>query len=387
MWTALKFLKKNLFNLINAFIGLCGIIATIYAASSQEGHDYTIFVVVVASEFLLVVLSLIHLKVKYSYEKENEKLNDEVSDLTNELNNTKDSYENDTENFKMILKSTLEKNNSLVSQIILNVKNISKMNNEFCNKIPATSQKAYHLLETLSETSANQTTIQKEIMTSNQEFSDGLFELYKRYTTHFLPNIVSMIEAYLKIYGHRHKISATIKLFNRPLVSNSDDRSDIIVYSAFRDKRTYESDQKREIGKEPYTIDGNIDFSICLKNEQFIINNAERDSTNYLNEHTDFDTYYNCTAVVAIKVKRESSYKYLGYLCCDCLNSDKEPDTYEPQKEIFTKDIAHLLFSMAQIYGTFLETLDSNWIDKMEDAGGAPSFLSLIFEKTYQGRK
>ena len=372
----MKFLKKNLFNIITAFIGLCGIIATISAASSQESHDYTIFVVVVASEFLLVILSLLHLKVKYSYEKDNEALKVEISNLRDEKNE-----------FEKNLNSILKENDSRISNIILQIKNTSKMNNEFCNKIPATTQKAYHLLDTLSQTTADQTTIQKEIKISRQEFSDGLFELYKRYTTHFLPNIVEMIEAYLKIHGHRHKISATIKLFNRPLASTKDDKSNIIVYSAFRDKLTYETDENREIGKERYTIDGNIDFSICLQKEQFIINNAKKDSTNYLNEHTDFETYYNCSVVVPIKVKQESSFKYLGYLCCDCLNSDKDPDTYKPGIEIFTKEVADLLFSMAQIYGTFLETLDSNWIDKMEDATDAPSFLSLIFEKTYQGRK
>lgn len=96
----------------------------------------------------------------------------------------------------------------------------------------------------------------------------------------------------------------------------------------------------------------------------------------------DFDLYYNCAVVVALRVKQaDGSMKYLGYLCCDTLNTDLS-------KEVFDKEVAQLLFSMAQLYATFLETLDSNWIDRMQDNFEfEQNFLELICKKTYHGKK
>lgn len=53
------------------------------------------------------------------------------------------------------------------------------------------------------------------------------------------------------------------------------DRSAITVYTVFRGKRTYD-EHEREIGQEPYTIEGNIDFGCCLVRDHFIINNANQ---------------------------------------------------------------------------------------------------------------
>ena len=153
------------------------------------------------------------------------------------------------------------------------------------------------------------------------------------------------------------------------------------MYTAFRDKCTYDQ-HEREIGEEPYTILGNADFVQCLTKDHFIINNANKNSQSYANEHVDFDLYYNCAVVVALRVKQaDGSMKYLGYLCCDTLNTDLS-------KEVFDKEVAQLLFSMAQLYATFLETLDSNWIDRMQDNFEfEQNFLELICKKTYHGKK
>ena len=69
----------------------------------------------------------------------------------------------------------------------------------------------------------------------------------------------------------------------------------------------------------------------------------------------------------------------LGYLCCDCMNKT-------PGVEVFDKEVAQILFSMAQLYGNFLETLNSNWIDRAADVKELPqSFLNLVYNNTFVG--
>ena len=90
----------------------------------------------------------------------------------------------------------------------------------------------------------------------------------------------------------------------------------------------------------------------------------------------DFDTYYNCAIVVAIKSKlADGSYKFLGYLCCDCLNKNAGI-------EIFDMQSAQILFALAQQYATFLETLAVNWESRVEEINDiSQEFLQMIYSK------
>lgn len=137
---------------------------------------------------------------------------------------------------------------------------------------------------------------------------------------------------------------------------------------------------EREIGDRIYSIDGNVDFVHCLIKDQFIMNNASKDSESYMNEHIDFDTYYNCAIVVAIKSKlADGSYKFLGYLCCDCLNKNAGI-------EIFDMQSAQILFALAQQYATFLETLAVNWESRVEEINDiSQEFLQMIYSKLVNG--
>ena len=70
---------------------------------------------------------------------------------------------------------------------------------------------------------------------------------------------------------------------------------------------------------------------------------------------------------------------YFGYLCCDCLNKDDNVD-------VFDVGSSDLLFSIAQLYSMFLETLNSNWHERYEDEEN-PHFLNLIFKYSYKGKR
>ena len=366
-----NFINDRWDDIINWTIGALGIIATIIASNGSEENGFSIlYISVLAMQSILVCLGIYTVKFKNSHELEQEKLITELTEYKQKLIDQAGVHEH-----------TLQAGKKHVATIISNLKNMSKLNNDLCNRIPAISTQSYHILETLKESGVQDADLlRKEILESFKDFSNGLFDLFKRYSSHLLSNTVKMVEAYLRLQGYNHKVSATIKLFDDCYYENCGRREDVIVYTAFRDKETYDGKKEREIGQIPYTIDGNVDFTMCLTKDHYVINNAKKDSESYFNEHVDFDSYYNCAVVVAIRVKlADNTYKYMGYLCCDCLNK-------ENNQEIFDSGIAQLLYSMAQYYATFLETLDSNWKERVGNTNIMPrSFINVIYNKTYKG--
>ena len=364
--------KKTWFaEIVSGIIGIVGIVTTIISTFIADTNRwFFVYFVFLAAETLLVIIIMWNIKIRYDYEKSVDSLKEQKEKICNILSAKEEAA-----------KELEHKYKKTVSVIATNIKSISKLHNELCNRIPKISEKSYHILMAMEQSGVENVEVaKKEINNSCTEFSIGLFDLYKRYSTNLLTSAVTIIESYLKLNDYSHKVSMTIKLFNKPLY-DKDSRGDITVYTAFRDKRTYEENE-REIGIAPYTIDGNADFTICLQKEQFVINNAKKDSENYLNEHKDFDAYYNCAAVVPIRLKQvDSSFKFFGYLCCDCLNTDENV-------EVLDKEVAQLLFSMAQSYATFLETLNANWIDRVKNIEGqAETFLEKIFDKTFRNKK
>ena len=369
-------LKKFFAEILGWIIGVIGIVSTIVCAFATGDSDFIIiYVVGVALETILTIVAIWHIRIKHDYEAKVKELENQESDKakkTSDLVAKKDAQ----------IKELEDKYRKALSTIIGTTKNASKLNNDLCNRIPEINARSYSLLETLEKSGiSDQELMQGEIAKSYEDFANALFDLFKRYSSNLLSYAIMMVEAYLKTIDCDLPVSTTIKLFDKPLMSK-DDRSSVVVYTAFRDKRSYD-EYEREIGQEAYSIEGNIDFGCCLVKEHFIINNAKKDSGSYLNEHVDFDKYYNCAVVVPIRIKQaDSTYKFLGFLCCDCLNQGDKND------EIFGKEVAQMLFAMAQIYGTFLETLDSNWLDRTNDMDGLPkSILALIHGHTFTGKK
>ena len=351
----LEKVKEHFFEIVSCLVGAIGAIATVIAGYATVPNGYlTVFISILAVDIIVVFIGVWNLVIKYSYEREKSDFEDKIKALENTLTEERLKCEEIEKKYSQMKKDECERAEiekkeaqKRVSTIISNLKNASKLNNELCNRIPAIGEKSYRVLETLQDSGIeNDEVLKGEIIHSYQDFSISLFDLYKRYSTNLLLHVVSMVEAYLELQGHRYRVSATVKLFDRPFCQKDNDRSSIVVYTAFRDKRTYD-EHEREIGQVPYSIDGNVDFSLCLQKDQFIINNARKDSENYLNEHKDFDAYYNCAVVVAIRIKQaDNTYKFLGYLCCDCMNKT-------PGVEVFDKEVAQILFSMAQLYGNF----------------------------------
>lgn len=369
-------LKKLFAEIISWIIGGLGILATIVCSVLNGDSAFiSLYVVAVALETILTCIAIWHISIKQDYKSRIEEMEGTIVEKNARIDNLVASS-------NVLKKQTEDKYKKAMATIISTTKNASKLNNDLCNRIPDINARSYSLLDTLQKSGiSDQTVLQHEITKSYEEFANALFDLFKRYSSNLLSYVVAMVEGYLKTKDCLLPIAATIKLFDKPLNAR-DDRGKITVYTAFRDKRTYD-EHEREIGLEPYTIGGNVDFGHCLVKDHYIINNAKKDSGSYLNEHIDFDKYYNCAVVVPIRVKQvDSTYKFLGYLCCDCLNQHDSCD------EIFDKEVAQMLFAMAQIYGTFLETLESNWTDRASGGTGlSDSILALIYSKTFVGKK
>lgn len=379
----MKIIADHFLEIIGALIGLGGAVATILAAYKTEDNNFlVIFVAVLAAEFIVALISIIHMYSKYSFEKRFNILSKEKSELDHLYAETSSRIAELEREKGDIAKELKEESEKQLAVFLQNLKNASKLNNDLCNRVPEISEKAYHVLESMLEGAESgaikKSKIKEEIQRSVKEFSEGLFDIFKRYCRNFLEATLAMISAYLSIQGKNVKLAATIKLFDKPLCGETKPE-DIVVYTAFRDKATYD-EHLREIGESKYSIAGNIDFHICLTKDQYIINNAKKNSDQYTNEHKDFDAYYNCAVVVPIKIKESgSTFKFLGYLCCDCLNT-------EEKIEVFDKYTAQILYAMAQLFGTFLDTMNSNWCDRVGDYTDYPkTFNELVYQITFNG--
>ncbi|MCD8013653.1 MAG: hypothetical protein LUG99_10835 [Lachnospiraceae bacterium] len=375
--------KKHISDIFSWVLAVVGIFTTIIAARIAVSNGFfTVLIGVLAADVLLVVAWLVVLYLKFSYEKEKKNLEERIKNLEDEKESARKEFLQKESDSKIISDKHLSETKKQVSAMIMGFKNSSKMYNELCNRIPGITASSYRLLagtEVMQEQDNEQ--IKNIILNSHNDFSTGLFTLFKQYTSNLLNYTVSIIGEYLDLHQRSIQVSTTVKLFDRPYYTHDDEgRNKILVYTAFRDKITYE-EHEREIGENSYTIDGNVDFLRCIKKEHYIVNNAQKHDSNYWNEHVDFDAYYNCAVVVPIRAKLpEGSFKILGYLCCDCKNSDLD-------KQIFDTETANILFTLAQMYSNFLEALEANWIDRLSNIDGvADSFLGVICEKTYTGK-
>lgn len=364
---------------ISALIAILGIAASIYSAVKTEQNGFaTAFVNSLIMQFILTVALLWCVFEKWNHSKAINELEIKQKTIESELQDKKEAIKAYQDAEKTEIAECLDRMGTIATQ----VKNISKLNNDFSTRIPELTERSYHMLEILQTGNiTNQDLISSEMLKALDDYAVGLFDLFKRYTTNLLNHVITIEEVCLALRGHTHKVSSTVKLFQTPLDFINAQKEDIVVYSAFRDKRTYD-EGKREVGIARYSIDKSVDFVQCLQKDQFIINYATKDSGNYWNEHEDFDQYYNCAIVVPIKTKQpDGKYIFFGYLCCDCLSRDAS------KAAVFDKQCAQYLYAAAQSYATFLETLDSNWRDRVQEIDGQPAnFLNIIYSRTFNGR-
>ncbi len=290
-------------------------------------------------------------------------------------------YEKGIQAKDKIIKQFQEKENvyiSCVASISDAIKSNTLHTNDYLIRIPNLSELQYELISRAQdqvqahpEDIELQYSIKAEIIDAIINYQDELVDVFNQYCRHVTDEAVDLFESYFKMKGIEIKAAITIKLLNEPLCSfasriNQEDKALFShqidaakVYTAFRDNATYKANE-REIGGKPYSISHNTAFLKCTTSDECILDKGNMSAEGYLNENTEYKKFYNCAIAVPIKIKlKTNSYKYFGFLSCDCLD---ESD----QDSVMDKTGARYLFAMAQNLASFMETLDSNWHDRFD---------------------
>lgn len=371
--------EKSLFGLVGTADIIGYIVAIIGAAASIcaafKNPILSVICIFISQCLLLVGWGVLFFN-KYKYKRVLLEKNQCIDELNTVVENKENEYRNRCEELEKTRVQMIKQ----LSTMSNCVKSNNIHNNDMLVRIPSEADEQYALLERLEELSddsdeSQRKKLQDEAIESAQKYAGQLFELFNRYCRVSTDEAVKLQNAYMTLKGMAPKVSITVKLMNQPYHPERDRSEDIKVYTAFRDNEAYGAGE-REIGEQLYTIGGNSDFVACLKKDYFIINRAEKQGDSYSNEHRGYNEFYNSAIVVPIRIKRgDGRYKFFGYYCCDCLSDDQE-------MEAFDKSAAQYLFAFAQNMGTFLETLDANWIDRykaFEDV--SDNILEMLYKK------
>lgn len=371
---------------ISIILTILGLIIAVYGYGNSESGKIGIACIVCAQVLVVfawcfVFYTKIQLYKKIGFNRHKVKL------LNNKLRKCEQEL-NEKGEFIVCERENIVKQHKKIANAI---KSNSIHSNTMLKRIPAEAEKQYKLIEILSKSNSEgmeESAVDAEqnyndsanvLMESLDQFRDTLYSLFKQHCREVTNEAKKLQTALLALKGYDYTISITVKLMVNPYNSDSDRMHDMSVYTAFRDNESYEEKQ-REIGIELYTIAGNTDFMQCLTEENFIINNATGDDRNYRNENRGFPDHYNCAVVVPIRIKRVGGdFKLFGFLCCDCLSDQKA--------EVFDEINAEYLFAMGQNLATFLETLDSNWVDRTQDLEESQNNILLVLhKKIYKGK-
>lgn len=258
-------------------------------------------------------------------------------------------------------------------------KSNSILSNYMLVDIAEKGEEQYKTIHDIQELAYDEGTKTEKAHGTLLKFSKELYELFNRYCRNMTAGAYAQIKAYLSIKGIDQDISIAVELLEEPYDPHKNRIEDLKVYTAFRDHKTYtkfrdtpNNVKTREIGKIKYLVKENTDFVQCLSEDEcYIVNNAlENDHSIKYQPQRGFIDFYNCSMVVPIRIRNsEGGNLFFGFMCCDCKNERGDI-------EVFDITSAQFLFMCAQNLGTFLETLNSNWVDRIDVGDKYPVDLS-----------
>lgn len=357
---------------IGTIITLVGIVVSI-ATAFVSPNNIAIAASVICCQIFVFITSLVTFltfkKNKEIIEDTITKCNLSTSEANEQVEKTEQKYV-DSRNF--------------TNKLLVFSKNINKRINNFLTRICDESDKLYTTISYIQDSMENQPNgsgnteyFKSQILSEHKKYQESLYSLYQSYIRGVVEEVLSIIHYHLKSKEIDLTASVSLKLFNTTYHEATDDYKKLLIYTAFRDKATYEK-KEREIGTRHFSIDLNGDFHICLTKENYVKNNITNESEDYLNEnHPGSMQYYNCTAVVPIICDYKADKNVFGFLCCDVLN-----ETYDCN--VFDKETAHILYITALTIGMFLDTINSAWAYTIADED--PDFLSFLHNKIYKGK-
>lgn len=202
--------------------------------------------------------------------------------------------------------------------------------------------------------------------TAEKDYRQSMVEEFNRFLANVTNKLKFILDASLREKGYSLETSISVKQFSR-IVVDPQDVSDVSVITTFRDSQTY-FQHKREIGREPYSINENTDFIYCLSHPYFLKNNIREDDKTYANEHLGFLEDYNCTIVAPITYEYPDFTHIYGYLACDTLNDDFSKD------DILDDKMAEIMETTANVIGAYFDNMDFQWEYILED-----DFLDIVY--------
>lgn len=378
------------------------VIAVIAFYRSQTELTKTIIAVSYAAMAVGCVAGFLTLFYKYRYKGLYEKLAKDIQVKLDKSQAELDAEHADNEERSgEIIKCRKEKEEYKIhvleqlGKIGAAVKSNAILSNYMLVDIAEKGNEQYESIQGIESTSYDEETKTEKAHGTLVKFSKELFNLFNRYCRNMTDIAYGQMRAYLSIKGVDQDISMAVELLEEPYDPHRDRIEDLKVYTAFRDYKTYtkfrdtpNNVKTREIGKIKYLVKENTDFVQCLSEDEcYFVNNAmENDHSIKYQAQRGFIDFYNCSMVVPIRIRNsEGGDLFFGFLCCDCKNDNRDV-------EVFDITSAQFLFMCAQNLGTFLETLNSNWVDRIRnDDGEEPpadlsrNILQLLGKRIYKG--
>ncbi len=357
---------------IGIFVTLLGIFVSIMTII-YDPNNFVIAISIIGCQVIVCIMCIITF---VSFNKNKELLKEAENENTRVLEEAEGSIK--------VVEKTSELNWQLTKKILVFSKNINKRINNFLTLICDESDKYYcsvgHIKEKLEAKKEDQDYAElckAQLEDARQKYRNSLFSLYNRYVKGVFEETLSAINMDLKSKDIVLNVSMSLKLFDFTYRA-SEDHKKMQIYTAFRDKDTYDNNKEREIGERHYHVALNGDFHTCLSKESYIKNNIKNIAEDYLNENfPNCMRFYNCTAVVPIICDYKSDKQIYGFFCCDSLN-----DKYD--KDIFDKNTCDILYSAALTLGMFFDNINSAWtyiVDSDEQ-----DFLSYLHKQIYKNR-
>ena len=284
----------------------------------------------------------------------------------------KGEYERDIECYARrvdALKEKLQINKKTIETININSEYIISSLCNFLNRFFSMTDKALDEIESIKteekemrEHNYTNSEINKKIALLTKEKNDyiwhSVIDDYNRFLGNITVKAKETIEAYLSSKGIKTNVALAIKLLITPTEMRQINKvqNQPIVYTAFRDSKTWREKKRNEIAKNKYTINKNSDFIHCLNRDYFIFNNKNSDSEDYTNENKNFDDYYNCGVTSLISSNKHDDRIVYGFLACDVLNENSELE------DIMDMNVANILKGISHVIATYFDNIDNNWV-------------------------
>ena len=364
----------NSVGLILAIVGVC--------IGFDTKKTYQILIILLIAEFFLIFSVIYSISSMYKDKSSQVKIEDKRIELERIAEANRTIFENN----KSII--TTYKDSSDILEI--------KLHNYLCNNQRLNSlngqtdsgEKTIEEYNKLDDTAKKRISeyVRNERKKEYDAFRETLVYEYNR----FLGNITNILrrnlEELLSTKKCQNSVSVTVKQLERPELFSLVGQNKTLVYTAFRDYRTYNRKKRIETWQKGFSIHKNSDFSNSVEKEYYIFNFLEKKHLEqglYQNENASFYEDYNSGITCTIHSCINGERKLFGYLACDSLFDERIKK--KCGKDIFDWNAANLMMYAAHVIAMYLEKFLNIWDSYCVDFDMDDPILvrcpELLFEK------